>query len=180
MVMCRRHVEVTPKCPTAPTPSAIPLTHTSYRSSSQLAMFSTATSSPDSQPTFDDALSDYAKQTGIDLTTHPFANTLRGCNSADAILDLFQDKARQFRAFQDGNRKLVTSLKPLVLVLHTFSGIIHGVSALVIPSNRLLLSVHVLMCSLFRYHSHLHMQFSLALMSSSRCLHSSPSSTLPI
>ena len=96
-------------------------------------MSSTPISSSSFQPIFDAALSDYAKKTGIDLATHPFAQTLQNCQSADAILDLLQDRAREFSTYRDGNRKLIDCLKPVVQTLHTFSGLLAGAAALVSP-----------------------------------------------
>ena len=96
------------------------------------------TSSPaDSSSTFqsilDAALCDYAKQTGVDLATHPSAQILQNCNSADAILDILGEKAKQFQAYGDGNRKLIGCLKPVVQVLHLVSGIL-GVAATMVSS----------------------------------------------
>jgi len=98
-------------------------------------MSSTANSSSNFQSIFDAALSDYAKQTGIDLATHPSAQTLQNCNDADAILDVLQDKANQFQAYRDGNRKLINCLKPVVQVLHAVSGILGEAATLVSPAN---------------------------------------------
>jgi hypothetical protein len=98
-------------------------------------MSSTTTSSSNFQSIFDAALSDYAKQTGIDLASHPSANTLQNCNSADAILDILQSKANQFQAYRDGNRKLINCLKPVVQVLHAVSGILGEAATLVSPAN---------------------------------------------
>jgi hypothetical protein len=107
-------------------------------------MSSTPNFSSNFQPILDAALSDYAKQTGIDLATHPSAQSLQNCNSADAILDLLQGKAKQFQAYRDGNRKLINCLKPVVQVLHTISGILGEaatvVSLVILPvlSDRIL------------------------------------------
>ena len=103
-------------------------------------MSSTATSSSIFQSIFDAALSDYAKQTGIDLATYPFVQTLQTCDSADRILDLLQDKANQFQAYRDGNRKLINCLKPVVQVLHTVSGVLGEAATVVSPPIRTLLS----------------------------------------
>ena len=110
---------------------------------SPLVMSSIATSPSKFQSIFDAALSDYAKQTGIDLTTCAFAQTLQNCDSADHILDLLQDKAKQFQAYRDGNRKLIDCLKPVVQVLHIVSGIL-GEAAIVSPLNRLVLPDRIL------------------------------------
>jgi hypothetical protein len=82
---------------------------------------------------FDAALSDYTKQTGIDLATCPFAQALQDCHSASAILDLLQEKANQFHAYRNGNRKLINCLKPVVQVLHTVSAILAEGATLVSP-----------------------------------------------
>jgi len=99
-------------------------------------MSSTASlSSLNFQSVFDLALSDYAKQTTIDIPTHPFAQSLQNSDSPERILDLFEDKAKQFQAYRDGNRKLINCLKPVVQVLHTVSGILGEASSMVRPSE---------------------------------------------
>ena len=108
-------------------------------------MSSTPNSSSNFQPIFDAALSDYAKQTGIDLATHPSAQSLQNCNSADATLDLLRDKAKQFQAYRDGNRKLINCLKPVVQVLHAVSGILGEAAAMVsLLANQPILSDRIL------------------------------------
>jgi hypothetical protein len=119
------------------------------------------------QSIFDAALSDYARQTGIDLATYPFAHTLQNCHSADAILDLLQDKAEQFRTYRDGNRKLIDCLKPVVQVLHTVSAILAEATAPVSPSDRSSLSDPHFYAPSSRCHSNLPKQSSLASMFSS-------------
>ena len=94
-----------------------------------------SSSSSNFQLIFDVALSDYAKQTNIDLPTHPFAQSLQNCDSAEHILDLLGDKAKQFQAYRDGNRKLINSLKPVVQILHTVSGILGEASTMVRPAE---------------------------------------------
>jgi hypothetical protein len=69
-----------------------------------------------------DALADYAKQTGIDLTKHPFADQLQNCDSANAIFQLLQDKANKFKTYRDEHRKLINCLSPVVQFLHVISG----------------------------------------------------------
>jgi hypothetical protein len=94
-------------------------------------MTSAVTSSSNFQTIFNAALSDYAKRTNIDLASHPFGQTLQTCDSADTILALFQDKANQFQAFRDGNRKLIDCLKPIVRFLHTVAAILGEAATLV-------------------------------------------------
>jgi len=103
-------------------------------------MSSTPNSSSTFQPIFDAALSEYAKQTGIDLATHPSAQILQNCDSSDAILDLLGDKAKQFQAYRDGNRKLINCLKPVVQVLHAVSAILGEAATMASLPNQHVLS----------------------------------------
>jgi fungal STAND N-terminal Goodbye domain len=98
-------------------------------------MSSTASSSSNFQSILDVALSDYAKQTSIDLPTHPFAQSLQNCDSPERILDLLGEKAKQFQAYRDGNRKLINCLKPVVQILHAVSGILGEASSMVRPTE---------------------------------------------
>ena len=123
-----------------PTPPA----HLSPLDQSSLLPMSFTASSSNFQSILDAALSDYAKQTGINLATHPSAQILQNCNSADAILDLLGDKANQFQAYRDGNRKLIDSLKPVVRVLHAVSAVLGEAAAMVSLSNQLILSHPIL------------------------------------
>jgi fungal STAND N-terminal Goodbye domain len=72
-------------------------------------------------PLIVDALADYAKETGIDLTQLPFSNQVQNCDSANAIFQLLQDKSNQFRAYWDKHRKLINCLNPVVQFLHGVS-----------------------------------------------------------
>ena len=98
--------------------------------------------SPNFQSIFDHALRDYATQTGIDLATYPFTQTLRNCVDESSVIELLQDKAKQFQAYRDGSCKLINILKPVVKVLHTLSGILVPAASLVSPENHLVLSDH--------------------------------------
>jgi hypothetical protein len=110
-------------------------------------MSSTSTSTSNFQSIFDAALSDYSKQTGIDLATHTLAQDLQNFHSPDVFLDLLQDRAKQFQAYRDGNRKLINCLKPVVQVLHTLSGILAQTTASVRPPNYSILSNHLFYAS---------------------------------
>jgi glutamine synthetase len=103
-------------------------------------MSSTENPSSNFQSILDTALSDYAKQTGIDLTTHPSAQILQNCNSVDAVLNLLEDKQKQFQEYRDGNRKLMNCLKPVVQPLHAVSGILGEATAMVSLANQYILS----------------------------------------
>jgi hypothetical protein len=81
------------------------------------------------------ALADYADQTGIDLTENPFAEKLQTCDSAEGISALLQDRAKAFKQYRDGNRKLINCLNPVVQFLHTFSGTLAEALVLVSPTG---------------------------------------------
>ena len=101
-----------------------------------------STSSSIFQSIFDAALSDYATQTGIDLATYPFVQSLQNCPNPSAILKHLQERANQFRAYRDGNRKLINSLKPLVQVLNTLSGVLASAASMVSSARDPVLSDH--------------------------------------
>jgi hypothetical protein len=94
-------------------------------------------SSASFQPILDAALADYAKQIGIDPVKHPIVDQLRSCHSPDDVLKLLENKAKEFKDYRDGNRKLIDCLKPVVKVIHAFSGIIGEAVSFVsrIPSS---------------------------------------------
>jgi hypothetical protein len=73
------------------------------------------------QAILDKALDEYREQIGVELDKHPFS-TDRG--SPDDILKLLEDKANAFKAYRDGNRKLINWLGPVVRVVHTLSGVL--------------------------------------------------------
>ena len=71
----------------------------------------------------DDALVEYTKITGIDLSTNPFVTALEQSSSPEDILQLLQEREKAFKEYRDGNRTLMSSLKPAVRVLQGLSGI---------------------------------------------------------
>ncbi|KAH8984378.1 hypothetical protein EDB86DRAFT_153443 [Lactarius hatsudake] len=94
-----------------------------------------------------DAFDHYAGQVGIDLTKNPLADALRRCDSPNAVLELLQDKAHAFKDYRDGDRTLIDWLKPVVQVVHGFSGILGEAVSLVPfpPASAVLVSVEVLL-----------------------------------
>jgi fungal STAND N-terminal Goodbye domain len=70
----------------------------------------------------DAALDEYTKQTGTDLTQNSFAHKFQHSDSPDHVLGLFQERAKEFKEYRDGNRELINFLKPAVEVLHALSG----------------------------------------------------------
>ena len=71
-----------------------------------------------------EALADYAKLTGIDLTKNPFTEKIELSNSPEAILQLLQERQKAFKEYREMNRRLITCLTPAVEVLYALSGIL--------------------------------------------------------
>jgi hypothetical protein len=78
-----------------------------------------------------DALVDYAKITGIDLSKNPFATAFEQANSPGAILELLQEREKAFKDYREENRRLISCLSPVVNVIHAFSGILGEAVSLV-------------------------------------------------
>ncbi|KAH9956366.1 hypothetical protein BC827DRAFT_801962 [Russula dissimulans] len=74
----------------------------------------------------DSALDNYAKQTGIDLTNQATADRFGRCNTSEHVLQLLQEREAAFRDFRNTNLKLINCLRPVVQVIHSFSGIFGG------------------------------------------------------
>jgi hypothetical protein len=83
-----------------------------------------ATSSTSNTRLILDALAEYAKVTGMNLSNNPFAATLEQSNSPEAILQLLQGREKAFKEYREGNRGLISCLSPAVKVLQAFSGIL--------------------------------------------------------
>ena len=69
-----------------------------------------------------DALASYADQTGVVLSTNPFADKLQHSDSPEAILELLHEREKAFKEYREGNRKIITWITPAVQVLHSFGG----------------------------------------------------------
>ena len=92
-------------------------------------------STPNFQPIFNDALKEYRKKTGKDLTTHPLAEEIKSCGSPDAILVILTGKANELNQSQSSDERLTKWLAPIVNVLNAFSATLgQGVGA-VSPST---------------------------------------------
>ena len=70
------------------------------------------------------ALADYAKITGVDISKNPFAAAIEQSNTPEAILELLQEREKAFKEFRDNNRRLINYLNPAVKVIQAFSGIL--------------------------------------------------------
>ncbi|KAF8258919.1 hypothetical protein EI94DRAFT_1067454 [Lactarius quietus] len=106
-----------------------------------------APTSPSNFQLIIDAFDDYAKQVGTDLTKNPLADALRASDSSNAVLELLQEKAHAFKDYRDGDRKLISWLKPVVQVVHGFSGVLEQFISLVPfpPASAIFVSVDVLL-----------------------------------
>jgi hypothetical protein len=80
-----------------------------------------AAPSPNFQTILTDALAKYTKKTGKDLLTEQLATRIRGCNSSDEILGVFQEQAQAFQQFRNGDSRLFKWLSPIVNVLHALA-----------------------------------------------------------
>ena len=92
---------------------------------------SSAGQTPSSTSLIIDALDDYAKETGIDVANNPFVTILRQSNSPQDILQLLQEREKAFKEYREGNRRLMSSLSPIVTVLQALSGILGEAACLV-------------------------------------------------
>jgi len=82
--------------------------------------------SPSTVQSIIDALADYTKVTGIDLSKNPFAVAIEQINSPEAILGLLQEREKAFKEYRDGNWRLISCLRPAVKVIQAFSGVLGG------------------------------------------------------
>jgi hypothetical protein len=80
------------------------------------------------------ALADYAKITGVDLSKNPFAAAIEQSNSPEAILELLQEREKAFNEYRDNNRRLINCLTSAVKVIQAFSGILG--EAVTLVSNK--------------------------------------------
>ena len=69
----------------------------------------------------DVALTEYRKNTGKDLLSHPLAIELQRCDSVDGILAILQRQANMLERLRDGNRRLMKWISPSVHILYSFS-----------------------------------------------------------
>jgi hypothetical protein len=90
-----------------------------------------STSSSSNTQLINDALVDYAKKTGVDLSKNPFATAIERANSPGAILELLQQREKAFKDYREGNRRLIRCLRPAVNVIQAFSGILGEAVSLV-------------------------------------------------
>jgi len=83
-----------------------------------------ATSSTSTIQSIIDALANYTKVTGIDLSKNSFAAPIEHLTSPGAVLELLQERERAFKEYRDRNRSLISCLRPAVKIIQAFSGIL--------------------------------------------------------
>ena len=81
-----------------------------------------STSSASNFKLFIEALADYARITGTDLATNPFADKLEQANSPGDILRLLLERKEAFKKFRNRYSRLLNCITPCVEALHTISG----------------------------------------------------------
>jgi hypothetical protein len=100
-------------------------------SMSSTVQATSTTSSTSNIKLITDALLDYANITGIDLSKNPFAVAIERANSPGAILELLQEREKDFKDYRQGNRRLISCLRPAVNTIQAFSGILGEAVSLV-------------------------------------------------
>ena len=80
-----------------------------------------ATSSPNFQLIFNNALKAYEKRTRNDLLAHPLAAQLQACDSPSAVLLVLQQRVQELNQSRSSDERLTNWLGPTVNVLYAFS-----------------------------------------------------------
>ena len=95
----------------------------------------TATSSPNFQLVFNNALKAYEKRTKNDLVAHPLAAQLQACDSPSAILGVLQQQVEELNQSRSTDERWTKWLDPTVNVLFTLSATLgEGVSLVCLGS----------------------------------------------
>ena len=111
--------------------------------SANMSLTGQATSNPGFQLVIN-ALADYTKLTGIDLTNNPFAERIKHLNSPEAVLELLREREKAFKEYRDVNRGLISHLGPAVKVFHAFSRILGDSASLVSITSATALVIHLM------------------------------------
>ncbi|KAI0277603.1 hypothetical protein BGY98DRAFT_1187061 [Russula aff. rugulosa BPL654] len=83
----------------------------------------------------------------MDLSKNPFATAIERANSSGAILELLQEREEEFKDYREGNRRLISCLRPAVNTIQAFSGILGEAVRLVPfpPAKALFVGIDVLL-----------------------------------
>ena len=96
-----------------------------------------------------DALADYTNVTGIDLSDIPFAAAIEHLTSPEDVLELLQEREKAFKDYRDENRRMISCLRPAVMAIQAFSGILGEAVSLVSHTSHPCYSFNDLFRSLF-------------------------------
>ncbi|KAI9434655.1 hypothetical protein H4582DRAFT_2080666 [Lactarius indigo] len=99
-----------------------------------------SSSTPNIQLIFDEALKEYKKKTGKELTTHPIADEIKACDSPEAILTVLQGKANELNPSQSNDERLTKWLTPTVNVLNALSATLGVGVGTVFPPTKVIFS----------------------------------------
>ncbi|KAN0141646.1 hypothetical protein V8E53_000108 [Lactarius tabidus] len=105
-----------------------------------------SSTTPNFQPILDQALKEYKRKTGKELTTHPLADEINGCSSPDAILAVLQGKANELNRSQSSDERLTKWLTPTVNVLNALSTTLgQGVGTIFPPTQIIFAGINILL-----------------------------------
>ncbi|KAH9172810.1 hypothetical protein EDB89DRAFT_1963850 [Lactarius sanguifluus] len=99
-----------------------------------------SSSTPNFQPIFENALKEYKKKTGKDLTAHPLAAEINGCDSPESILVVLQGKANELNQFQSSDDRLIKWLNPTVDTLNALSATLGEGAGSAFPPTKIIFS----------------------------------------
>lgn len=79
----------------------------------------TTTAASHFEALLDAALTKYTKRTGKGLSDHPLTAMLDRCSSPNDVLAIFEEQAKAFDEFRNGDPKLIKWLTPIVDGIHS-------------------------------------------------------------
>lgn len=86
-----------------------------------LSLHASSSSTPNVRPFFEQALEEYKKKTGFDLTAHPLAAEINACNSPKAVLTLLEWKANELKQSRRSDERPIKWFIPTMTILNAFS-----------------------------------------------------------
>ena len=76
---------------------------------------------PDIRSLFEVALNEYEKRAGTNLIDNELSSKLKNCHSADSVIEVLQDQAKEFRNYRGDGGRMMSRFKQVVNVLYTLS-----------------------------------------------------------
>ncbi|KAI9432844.1 hypothetical protein H4582DRAFT_2061432 [Lactarius indigo] len=99
-----------------------------------------SSSTPNFQQIFEKALKDYKKKTGTNLTAHPLAAEINGCDSPESILAVLQGKVNELDQTRSNDDRITKWLDPTVNVLNALSSTIGEGAGSAFPPTKIIFS----------------------------------------